>query len=216
MKLPVKKLTPEFLKAVGDYMLVETPLAMADVCLVFGNRSHPDHLAEEAADLYHRGYFDLVVVSGGPATDDGRSEAVRMRDVLRARGVPEFRILVEDRAQNSGENVVFSMALLDEKRGLANIGSVLAIGHLHASRRFLMTLEKHWPGVVKMFTAGNCYGVEKDLWHTHADFKEGVLREHEKIQEYTARGLICEIDLEQVKQSAAARPKPPPVNRPSR
>ena len=190
-------------------MLVETPLAAADVCLVFGNKAHPDHLAEQAADLYHQGYFSLVVVSGAPVTDDGRGEAARMRDVLVARGVPETCILVEDQAQNSGENVVFSMALLDGKLGLKNIGSVLAIGHIHASRRFLMTLERHWPEVAKMFTTGNCYGVPKDQWHTHPDFRGAVLQEYQKTRKYRTSGLIREIDLEKIRKSILARAKPP-------
>ncbi|MCE9507838.1 MAG: YdcF family protein [Alphaproteobacteria bacterium] len=204
----MKNLSAAFLKAVGDYMLVETPLARADVCLVFGN-PHADHLAAQAAELYHRGYFSLIVVSGGVATDDGRLEAHRMRDVLLARGVPAEIIMVEDKARNCGENVVYSMALLDEKKGLANIGSVLAIGHVHASRRFLMTLERHWPQVAKMFVGGNCFGVPKELWHTHSEFRAKVLSEFDKIPDYKAKGFIQEIDLEKIQQEASRRPKPP-------
>jgi uncharacterized SAM-binding protein YcdF (DUF218 family) len=203
----MKKLTPAFLKAVGDYMLVETPLARADVCLVFGN-PHADHLAAQAAELYHRGYFSLIVVSGGVATDDGRLEAHRMRDVLLAKGVPAEIIMVEDKARNCGENVMYSMALLEQKKGLANIDSVLAIGHIHAARRFLMTLERHWPQVTKMFTSKNCFGVPKDQWHTDPDFRKKVLAEYEKIPEYKAKGFIREVDLDQINQKIAARPKP--------
>ena len=204
----MKKLTPEFLKAVGDYMLVETPLAVADVCLVFGN-PHADHLANMAADLYHLGYFNLIVVSGGAATDDGRLEANRMRDVLVARGVPDDKILVEDKARNCGENVIFSKALLAEKIGLDKITSVLAIGHLQAVRRFLMTLERHWPEVLKMFTTQNCFGVPKEQWDTDPDFRKKVLGEYEKIPDYKVLGFIREIDLDDIGKKIAARPKPP-------
>lgn len=208
----MKKLTPEFLKAVGDYMLVETPLAVADVCLVFGN-PHADHLAESAADLYHQGYFALIVVSGAPATDDGRPEAHRMRDVLVAKGVPADKILVEDKARNCGENVVLSMAILEEKVGLGNIKSVLAIGHIQASRRFLMTLERHWPEVLKMFTTHNCFGVPKEEWHTDPHFKSLVLAEYEKVPDYKAKGFIREIDLDATRRKIANHPKPsqPPI-----
>jgi uncharacterized SAM-binding protein YcdF (DUF218 family) len=203
----MKNLTAAFLKAVGDYMLVETPLARADVCLVFGN-PHADHLAEQAAELYHRGYFSLIVVSGGVATGDGRLEAHRMRDVLLAKGVPAEIIMVEDKARNTGENVIYSMKLLDEKKGLGNIDSVLAIGHIQAARRFLMTLERHWPQVTKMFTTRNCFGVPKELWHTHPDFRAKVLSEYEKIPDYKAKDFIREIDLDRMKRKIAARPKP--------
>ena len=210
----MKKLTVEFLKQIGDYLLVETPLARADVCIVFGN-PHADHLAEHAAQLYHQGYFSLVVVSGGVATGDGRLEAHRMRDVLVAKGVPATRIIVEDRARNTGENVKFSMALLEKKKGLGNIDSVLAIGHIHAARRFLMTLERHWPQAVKMFSADNCFGVPREQWHTDPEFRRKVLSEFGKIAEYKARDFIREIDLADIKQRIAARPKPPPPRPPA-
>ena len=63
----MKKLSKEFLKAVGEYMLVETPLAKADLCLLFGGE-RADELAARAAELYHQGYFPLIVVSGGVKT----------------------------------------------------------------------------------------------------------------------------------------------------
>src|SRR4051812_40066392 len=99
-----KKLSAAFLKRVGDYMLVETPLARADVCLVFGN-TPAVHLAERAAELYAEGYFKTIIVSGGVPLEDGRLEAHCMRDVLLAKGVPASAILVEDKAQNTGENI---------------------------------------------------------------------------------------------------------------
>ena len=57
------RLSAAFLKAVGKYMLVETKLGVADLCIVFGN-PHADHLAAHAAKLDHQGYFKTIVVSG--------------------------------------------------------------------------------------------------------------------------------------------------------
>lgn len=204
----MKKLSDEFLKAVGEYMLVETPLARADVCIVFGGR-HADELAEHAADLYHKGHFSLVVVTGGVKTAKGLMEAHQMRDVLLARGVPEDIILVEDRATNTGENVVYSMKLLDDKKGLGNIGSVLGIGQIHGSRRFIMTLEKHWPEVTKMFSTPNYYPVSRRDWHADEKFREDVLREFNKVAPYKEKGFIAEVDLEAMAKKISALPKPP-------
>lgn len=189
------KLTAAFLKEIGEYMLVETPLARADVCLLFGGERATE-LANHAADLYHQGYFSLVVVSGGVKTSKGIMEAHQMRDVLLARGVPEEIILVEDRATNTEENVRFAMKLLDETKGLANISSVLGIGQIHGSRRFLMTLEKHWPQATKMFTAPNYFPVSREDWHTDPEFRKAVLREFEKIAPYKSKDFIREIDMD--------------------
>jgi uncharacterized SAM-binding protein YcdF (DUF218 family) len=205
--MPMKKLSAEFLKKVGDYMLVETSLARADVCIVFGGEQ-ADALANRAADLYHKGYFPLLVVSGGVATSDGRLEAHRMRDVLLARGVPKDAILVEDKATNTGENVKFAMSMLARHTGLGKIGSVLGIGQIHGSRRFLMTLERQWPAVTKMFTAPNTFPVLRADWHQDSVFRTAVLREYAKIPKYKAHGFIAEVDMAALERKIALLPKP--------
>lgn len=202
------RLTAAFLKAVGKYMLVETKLGMADVCIVFGN-PHADHLAAHAAKLYHQGYFKTIVVSGKPATDDGRPEATRLRDVLVQQGVPASAILVEDKATNSGENVLYTMQLLKDKGLLNGINSIIAVGHIHAARRFLMTLEKHWPQPLKMFTTNNCFGVPANDWHKDAQFRAMVLSEYDKIPDYKAKGFITEVDIDAINRRAANLNQPP-------
>ncbi len=203
-----RNLSTEFLKYIGDYMLVETPLAKADICLVFGNHAHAAELADRAADLYKQGYFKLIVVSGGVPMKDGRLEADCMRDVLLARGVPASAILTEDKAQNSGQNIRYSRALLEKTFGTGAVKSILAVGHIHASRRFLMTIENDWPEVTKMFTTINCFSVPKNLWYTDPVFRQEVLDEYKKIAPYKAQGLIKEIDLKKINQEIAQLPKP--------
>lgn len=204
----MKKLSDEFLKAVGEYMLVETPLARADVCIVFGGQ-HAKELAEHAADLYEKGYFGLVVVSGAVNAINGVREAETMRGILVARGVPEDIILYDDKATNTGENVINAMKLLDEKKGLKNIGSVLGIGQIHGSRRFIMTLEKHWPEVTKMFSTPNYYPAPREKWHSDPEFREDVLREFNKVAPYKEKGFIAEVDLEAMAKKISTLPKPP-------
>lgn len=203
----MKSLTPEFLKEVGDYMLVETPLAQADVCIVFGNM-YCDPLAEKAAALYHQGYFKTIVATGAVLTDNGQSEAYRIRDMLISKGVPAEAILVENKSHNTGENVVMTMALLKEKVLFRQQAAVLAIGRVTASRRFLMTLERHWPSAAKMFTTAEAFGTPKQEWQKHPLYRQCVLQEYEKIAPYKVRGLIVEIDLEAMKRKIAALPKP--------
>jgi hypothetical protein len=199
-----------FLKAAGDYMLVETPLAVADVCLLFGN-ARADDIANHAADLYAQGYFKRAVVSGGVPTDDGRLEAHRMRDVLIERGVPASAILVEDKATNTGENVMNTMELLKKSGELDAIKSVLGIGRMYAGRRFLMTLEKHWPQTIKMFSAPDHYGVPRDKFHLDQSFRTAVLREYRKIDPYKEKGFIADIDLDAMAKKIATLPKPTPT-----
>jgi uncharacterized SAM-binding protein YcdF (DUF218 family) len=189
-------LSAAFLKHIGDYMLVDTPLARADVCLVFGGGVNSIALARHAAALYVEGYFSLVVVSGGVGVEgDARSEARIMHDVLLEHGVPRGRILVEEQATNTAENVIFSKKILEGEK----VESILAIGQIHAARRFLMTLQRCWPDLKKMFSAPNHFSVPKEEWHLDPAFRRNVLREYRKIPSYRRKKFLSEVDTRQLK-----------------
>lgn len=64
-----------------------------------------------------------IVVSGCQGEGEDVSEAECMADWLVSRGVPADRVLLEDRARNTRENVRCSMALLSE-RGVDVSGSI--------------------------------------------------------------------------------------------
>ena len=55
-----------------------------------------------------------IVVTGGKGDDEHKSEAQAMHDYLVERGVPSEQIILEDKAANTHENLMFSKALLEE------------------------------------------------------------------------------------------------------
>lgn len=210
------KLSQAFLKTIGAYMLIETPIARADVCIVFGCKTpeRREALANHAADLYEQGYFGLIAVTGGVPDKNGVTEAAHMRDVLLKRGVPADAILSEEKATNTGENVINTRALLEREKGKGDIKSVIGIGQMHAARRFVMTLERHWPEVKKMFTAPNYYNVSREEFYKDPVLRTEVLHEYRKIPAYRSTGFIREIDVD--KLSDTARQLPPPQQPSSR
>jgi len=204
------KLKQAFLKTIGAYMLIETPIARADVCIVFGckNPKRREALANHAADLYEQGYFGLIAVTGGAPDKSGVTEAAHMRDILLKRGVPADAILSEETATHTGENVVKTKALLEREKGKGSIESIIAIGQMHASRRFVMTLERHWPETKKMFTTPNYYGVPRAEFYKDPLFRSEVLREYRKIPLYRQTDFIREIDVDHLSRTARALPPP--------
>jgi len=74
----------------------------ADVAVVLGNTVNPDGLPSRrlaarldmAVELYQRGTFKNVIVSGGVGRE-GFDEAVVMKDYLTRRGVPQDKIIVD-------------------------------------------------------------------------------------------------------------------------
>ena len=57
----------------------------------------------------------MVIVSGGMGPGESVTEAEAMRDWLTAHGISEDRILLEDRATSTQENLSFSFALIRER-----------------------------------------------------------------------------------------------------
>ncbi|WP_329616682.1 YdcF family protein [Streptomyces brevispora] len=117
--------------------------------VAIGLGSHDLGVADAAVALYKRGMAPLLVFTGAtsPTTRERmpRGEAVHYRERAIELGVPSSAVLVEPRARNTGENIRFSKALLEEVG--AEVSSVLLISKPYEERRAYATACKAWPGV---------------------------------------------------------------------
>lgn len=189
------RITPEKAKQIADYLLVETALEPADVCIVFGNRDL-ELSAKRAADLYKQGLFKRIVASGGVVDRaSGQLQAEYVADELVRHGVPADAVIKENMSTNTGENVQFSMALMESEMGLDNVKSVMAVGRIEASRRYLMTIERWMPGRKLMIAPVSMHKTPKDQWHRDEKFRDGVLKELGKLSGYFKKGFISEVSL---------------------
>ena len=194
----------EFARAVADHLLIEqTALIPADFALIFGNKNIIEPLAQRTADLYHTGHFPLIVASGGVKTKDRLSEAEALRRALIKKGVPNEAILPETQATHTGENVMLTRALLESKGLAQKFSSVIGIGYIIAGRRFLMTLERHWPEIHKMHASANPFDVPVRDWHTHETFRRHAVKEWRKLAPYQAQDLIREVDIAALNRATA-------------
>jgi uncharacterized SAM-binding protein YcdF (DUF218 family) len=178
--------------AINARHLVDTPLQPADLLFVFGTRQDVDERVAEAARLWRDGYFRWAIVSGGVTPGAKLSECEIMTEAMIARGVPAGIILREDRATNTGENVIFSLPVIDAAIGLKNIHSVICLGNTWTARRYPMTLHRHWPDVEKMLVMVDSFETPRSLWHTDPEFSRRMIGEWDKIEPYKARGFIAE------------------------
>ena len=172
--------------------LINTPLKPADLLFVFGTRLDEVLRAEEAGRLWRAGLFRWAVVSGGVTPGAAPSECTIIKEEMVRRGFPADRILEEDRATNTGENVRFSLPIIDAALGLAKIKSVICLGNTWTGRRYAMTLHRHWPSVEKMLVTVDSFSTPRALWHTDGEFRRLILREWDKIEPDKARGFIAE------------------------
>jgi uncharacterized SAM-binding protein YcdF (DUF218 family) len=120
-------------------------LERADVILVLC--SYDTRVAERGAELWLEGWASLLIFSGGLGAITGRMwsepEADQFARIASGMGVPEERMLIENRSTNTGENVIFTKALLAE-RGLDPAKFIL-VQKPYMERRSYATFRKLWP-----------------------------------------------------------------------
>lgn len=182
----------EEIAAINARHLIETPLRPADLLFVFGTRVDVAERVDAAVRLWRDGFARWALISGGVTPGDHRSECEVIKSAMVACGVPAERILEEHRAQNTGENVIFSLPVIDAALGLAEVKSVICLGNTWTARRYPMTLQRHWPEVEKMLVTVDSFATPRTRWHTHPEFRRRVLAEWDKIEPYKARGYIAE------------------------
>lgn len=66
-----------------------------------------------AAELWSAGYAPVIICSGGKPGTRTRSEADACAELLRADGVPEAAILLEDTSRSTEENALETRAIMD-------------------------------------------------------------------------------------------------------
>ncbi|MET4207275.1 uncharacterized SAM-binding protein YcdF (DUF218 family) [Bradyrhizobium sp. LA2.1] len=172
--------------------LIDTPPRPADLLFMFGTREDVGLRADTAATLWREGLFRRSIVSGGVTPGSEQSECTIIKAAMVAAGIPADLILEEHRAMNTGENVIFSLPIIDAALGLRNIRSVICLGNTWTARRYPMTLHRHWPEAEKMLLTVDSFATPRALWHTDVEFRRRVLHEWDKIEPYKAKGFIAE------------------------
>ena len=177
---------------INAWHLIATPIKPADLLFVFGTREDVARRVDEAARLWREGFCRWSIVSGGVTPGSKFSECDVIKAAMVERGVPPEHILEEHRSMNTGENVMFSLPIIDAAIGLKNIRSVICLGNSWTARRYPMTLHRHWPEVEKMLITVDTFDTPRALWHTDPEFRRRVLAEWDKIEPYKAKGFIAE------------------------
>jgi uncharacterized SAM-binding protein YcdF (DUF218 family) len=181
-------------RRIGRYIMIRTPIEVADLAFVFGTRDGVEEFADEVDRYWKLGFFPWIVIAGGATQGDPNPESDVLRKKLTDRGVDAGRIICERNSRNTGENVQLSLPLIKKYIGFDRVRSIIAVGKISSSRRYLMTLERYWPGPKKMILPINCFGVPKNRWFEDPAFRSQVIAEWNKIPYYLAMGFLKEIN----------------------
>lgn len=135
----------ELAEKIWHYHQLRQALSPADVILVLC--SHDTAVAERGAQLWLDGWAPLLIFSGGLGTITrhlwNEPEADQFARIAEAMGVPPERILIENRSTNTGENVLFTRRLLDERQ--LSPQRFILVQKPYMERRSYATFKQRWP-----------------------------------------------------------------------
>ncbi len=194
MSQPLIDYTNQDISYITQSLLLETKLpTQADLAVVFGTRhATPIPLA---AELYRQNIVRFIVVTGGINRFTQENEAQAHAKLLRAEGVPDEAIVIEDQSTNTLENAQFSLPKIAQKFELTNLKNVIAVAKWFHARRALMTLKRQWPQGIRYYVQ-NYYPIDirLDNWHLDEFKRERVMKNWRNISYYLEKGDIAEIE----------------------
>jgi len=130
---------------VWQYHQMEHQLEKSDAILVLC--SHDKKVAERGAQLFLDGWAPLLIFAGGQGSVTraiwSEPEADQFAEVAVGMGVPNERILIENKSTNTGENILFTRLLLAEKQ--IDPQKFILVQKPYMERRSFATFRKLWP-----------------------------------------------------------------------
>lgn len=189
----VPDLSRENIAAITHTVFVPNSPRPSDLFFVFGAS---DGQWELVASLFKRKLAPLILVTGRAGEDfyaTGEPQAHRIRATLLSLGIPAEAIVVEDRSDNTLENVRYGKAAIQ----LRNISgaSVLFVCKSHHAGRAWRTLAHNF-----LRTALSCatydatyagVSVNEHNWYEHEVSRRRVYGEFQRIRLYAERGDIA-------------------------
>lgn len=135
------------IKKVWDYHNLWHELNRADFILVMG--SADERVAIHAAYLMLLNYSDLAIVSGGfgkvTMYKNEETESENFAKIMIDMGVNKNRIIIENQASNSGENLLYSKRIVEDRKFDFKKGIIVTKPYM--KRRAYATAMKQWQGI---------------------------------------------------------------------
>jgi uncharacterized SAM-binding protein YcdF (DUF218 family) len=170
--------------AITNFLFLESEPSMADFAIVLGLKAWWLPLTT-VVQMYQSNLIGKFVFTGGYNHAVGVEEARAMQKEAIKLGIPHSKILIDDKATNTLENMKFSLELINKEFGLENIRAISIVAiHVH-SKRALMTAKQVFPSHIKLKVV--CYTSQ---YYTHANWQEtergktAVYSELRKIKDY--------------------------------
>ena len=190
----------ENVQILWDFMHMDQPLEEADVIVGFG--CYDEDIPRRCAELWHQGFAPWVCFSGGLGrnTDKlwSKGEAERFAAIAIAEGVPENRIILENKSTNSAENLLFTPKVLAEKGIKAE--KIIAVHKPYMERRLWAAMQVYWPQVQAVYTSPQV-SVEEHIAHaemigmTRKGVIETIVGDFQRMGLYAEKGYQRAVEI---------------------
>ncbi|MBR2046962.1 MAG: YdcF family protein [Oscillospiraceae bacterium] len=190
-----------------DYMHLNQPLEQADVIVGFG--CYDEDIPRRCAELYHAGFAPCVAFSGGLGRNTSdlwtKSEAERFAAIAMACGVPENRIILENKSTNSAENLLFTPKVLAEQGVRAK--KIIAVHKPYMERRLWSAMQVYWPDVEAIYTSPQVT-LEEHIRHAEAagmnrkGVIETIVGDIQRMELYAKKGYQVPVEIPETVREA--------------
>lgn len=150
---------------------------------VFGSKNCLEERVKLAVELYNNNRAPYVLFSGGLGKKGIIPEAKLMKEKAISLGVPEEAILTEELSNNTTENVLCSLVILERKFLLQNVSRLIIVSSPYHIQRLSLTLSRYMPKWIKYsYCYDNKSCLSKNNWMKSDETREKI--------EYEAKGII--------------------------
>lgn len=149
-------------------------LAQTDVCIVLGSRNC-GYKAQRAIELFGSNERVLFIACGANLALSGQPESAHISSILRAYGVDEARVIIDEHSTNTQENLLHADRLLAEhgitpsERQIAVVSS--GFHRLHVLANLPLTLSH------AMYVSATGPTAGRESWHKNPLGRAVVLHE---------------------------------------
>ena len=167
-----------------------------DCIWAFGSKTYLDERLNKAIELYNNKRAPYILFTGGKGNNETLPEAKIMKEKALSFGVPEEAILTEEESNNTTENILCSMLVLERKFLLQNIKRLIIVSSPFHIQRLSLTLSRYMP---KWIEYSYCYDdnstVSRNNWVNNHESKKMVEKEAQGIIFYARNKYIDDKDI---------------------
>ena len=152
----------------------------------------------KAVELYKQKRANYILFSGGLKYGEYiYPEAAIMRDNAVKRGIEADAILTEEISNNTKENAIASLFVLENKFGLHNLRNLLVVSIPWHYRRCFLYFKTYYPKWINYtWCPANYKDHQFDNWWKYPESNEYVMKEITNLIKFVREGQLIDIEIE--------------------